>query len=166
MATPYSVPLKIFYHHIEQDRKFFNYFNLDDIQSIAIAKERALAYMEDALFLITIKCKPSVDFSNKNDITEQFNFDLNFIEKSLIPSIMYQYHLERDFDYIKLLDVNYTPTDLRVLDPSNARSTFLDIYKTICEHNESLLDLYKDADRSTNSYRTIDFNAYDDEETE
>jgi len=163
MSTSYSVPLEAFYHRIEKDRDYFNYFNLTEAEAMALAKERALAYMDEALVRIALECHPSVDFSDRDDTSEVFNFNLTRNEVMLVSSLMYQSHLEREIAYIKTINVNYTPTELRVFDPSNARSSFLDMYKLVCEQNDSLMDKYKSTDRTTGTYKTINFDSYDDE---
>lgn len=163
MSTSYSVLLEAFYHRIEKDRDYFNYFNLTEAEAMALAKERALAYMDEALVRIALECHPSVDFSDRDDTSEVFNFNLTRNEVMLVSSLMYQSHLEREIAYIKTINVNYTPTELRVFDPSNARSSFLDMYKLVCEQNDSLMDKYKSTDRTTGTYKTINFDSYDDE---
>lgn len=162
MGTSYSVPIEAFYHRIEKDREFFNYFNLSEEEAMAIAKERALAYMDESLAKVALDCHPSIDFANRDDTSEVFNFDLNKNEIVLISSLMYQSYLERDIPYLKSLSVNYTPTELRVFDPSNARSTYLDMCKYVCAQNDSLMDAYRSTDRVTGAYKTIDFNSYDE----
>lgn len=164
MATPYSMVLNAFYHRVEKDEGFFNYFNLTAEEALAIAKERALAYMDESLSRIILECQPEVDFTDKNDTSEQFNFDLIKTEIFLIAALMYQSHLERDIAYLRLQNVNYTPTEIRVFDPSNARSTFMEMYESVCVKNEALMDKYKNLDRSTGTYKTVDFNAYDEDE--
>lgn len=163
MGTAYQTILDAFYHRIEKDKEFFNYFNLTDAEALALAKERSLSYMDEALARITFECQPSVDFSDRDDANESFGFTLSKIEIFLVSSLMYQSHLERDIAYLKTINVNYTSTDLRVFDPSNARSTFMDMYKSVCDQNEALMDKYKNLDRATGTYKTVDFNAYDDE---
>ena len=162
MGTPYSVLIDRFYRRIEKDRDFFNYFGLTEEEAFALAKKRSLGYLEEAVALIILKCMPQVDFSNRDDELEQFNFDLNDGEKLLISSLMYQYYLDRDISYLKVLNVNYTSTELRVFDPSNARSTFLEMYQFVYKQNEALMDAYKSTDRSTGMFKQVNFSAYDE----
>ena len=61
------------------------------------------------------------------------------------------------------LNVNYTPTEMRVFDPSNARATFLNIYNTVCATNEKYIDIYKNSDRRTGALKSINFANYDSE---
>lgn len=76
---------------------------------------------------------------------------------------MYEQYLFRDFSYLKTLNVNYTPTEMRVFDPSNARATFLNIYNTVCATNEKYIDIYKNSDRTTGALKSINFASYDSE---
>ena len=118
--------------------------------------------MDEALVRISLECHPSVDFTDRDDTSEVFNFDLNRNEIILISSLMYQSYLERDIPYLKSLSANYTPTELKVFDPSNARSTYLDMCKFVSGQNDSLMDAYRSTDRITGAYKKINFNSYDE----
>ena len=85
--------------------------------------------MDEAVNRLIIEASPSVDFTDRDN--EQFHFDLTGSELAIIPSLMYEQYLFRDFSYLKTLNVNYTPTEMRVFDPSNARATFLNIYNIL-----------------------------------
>ncbi len=117
--------------------------------------------MDEAINRLIIEANPSVDFTDRTD--KQFNFDLTGSELAIIPSLMYEQYLFRDFSYLKTLNVNYTPTEMRVFDPSNARSTFLNIYNTVCKANEKYIDIYKNSDRVTGALKSINFANYDSE---
>ena len=134
MGTKYSTLIDSFLRRIEKDSDFFNYVNLSDEESLALATSRAGGYLEEALGKLSLECHPEVDFSDTDEDEStgevSFNFDLTIHEKYLIPSLMYESYLNREFAYLKTLNVNYTPTELRVFDPSNARSTFMEIYNS------------------------------------
>ncbi|MEG1563299.1 MAG: hypothetical protein RR365_06185 [Bacteroides sp.] len=161
MATSYSALYEWFYRRIEKDIEFFNYFNLTDKEAMELAEKRAFGYMNEAVAKITLECQPSVDFSKRDDTLKQFNFDLNDTEFLIISSVMYQYYLDRDIPHLLTLNVNFTPTELKVFDPSGARGSFMSMYKFLCEQNDSLLDKYKDTDRETGKNRTVDFSIND-----
>ena len=133
--------------------------NHDEIQELIDI--RCTNFLNEAVNRLIIEANPSVDFTDRND--EQFNFDLTGSELAIIPSLMYEQYLFRDFSYLKTLNVNYTPTEMRVFDPSNARSTFLNIYNTVCETNEKYIDIYKNSDRATGALKSINFANYDSE---
>lgn len=164
MATPYSDVINAFLRRIELDRKFFHYLHLSPGQANEMALERSKGLMNEAIGIIVSKCAPKVDFDDRDDEAEQFNFDLTTSEKYLISSLMYQQYLERDIAKLKCLNVNYTPTELRVFDPSNARSTFMSIFEYVCAQNDQLIDEYRSRDRENGEYTSIDYSQYDDEE--
>lgn len=160
MGTSIDTPIELFLRRIEKDRKFLNYFNLLDYQALNLAKQRAENFLEEAIYRLVLECEPSVDFTARDE-TGNFTFEWNAQEKILIPSLMYEIYLDRDFAYLKSAEVNYTSTELRVFDPSNARSTFLDIYDKVQKQNEHLLEKYKNTNRDEGGYKTVDFAKYD-----
>lgn len=163
MATSYSVPINEFFSRVEKDKDFFQYFNLSDGEAMELANKRAEIYLFEACAKIMMMCQPTVNFSNRDDDLRQFNFDLTPSEILLISSLMYEFYLDRDVSYIKLQSVNYAPTALRVFDPSNARSTFLALYNFVHAQNETLIDVYKNTDRLTGTYNSINFAAYEED---
>ena len=76
-------------------------------------------------------------------------------EVFLLSSLMYEYYLDKDISRIKTLNVNYTGTELRVFDPSNARSSFLQLYENVQRQNEKLLDTYRNVNRETGEFISI-----------
>ncbi len=162
--TSISEPIDRFLHKIEEDRRFFNVFEKSEQETMDLALSRARAILEEAVDRVMMECRPSVDFTQRDEVTGDFVFDFNPQEKTLIPSIMYEIYLERDFSYIKLLNVNYTNAELKVFDPSNARSTFLALYDRVKLQNDYLLDVYKNTDRSTGGFIELDYSLYDTED--
>lgn len=166
MATPYCEIINAFLRRIEMDRNFFNYLNMTPEQAGELARQRSLGLMGEAIGILVSYCSPEVDFTDRDDEAEQFNFSLTAREKYLIPSLMYQQYLERDIAKLKVLNVNYTPTELRVFDPSNARETFMNIYRYVCDTNASLMDEYRNRGRDDGKYLSINFAAYDEVDDE
>lgn len=161
--TSFEILIDRFFHRIEEDRDFFNYFQLSDADAMELATERAESLLYEAVSIIALKTTTSVDFYNYDKENKTFNFDLNNNEIMLISSFMYQQYLERDIAKLKVLSVNYTSSNLKVFDPSNARSTFKALYDGVCEQNILLLDEYNNKDRDTNQFLTIDYSSYEEE---
>lgn len=159
MATSYSVPIDLFLDKVIKDRKFFNYRGLDEEEALELAKKRAMNYLDEAVNRIIFFGSPEVDFTDRTE--GGFNFDLTPIELVLIPSLMLEAYMEQDIAYLKLQNVNFTGTEVRLFDPSNARKTFMAMYNDLCEKNQVMLGRYADMGRTTNAYRTIDFSQYD-----
>lgn len=163
MNTPFSVLIEAFFRRVEADRSFFNYINLDDDEALELAENRAGAYLTEACATIMLECQPTVDFFDVNNNEQCFNFELNGKEIFLIASLMYEMYLDRDIAKLKTLSVNYTSTDLRVFDPSNARKTFATLYNIVCDRNQELKNTYGETVRDTGKYIEINFAQYDGE---
>lgn len=161
MGTALSVPIQAFFKRVEADRSFFNYLQLTDEEAMAIAEQRAKTYLNEACSIISMELRPAVDFTDIDTTNECFNFDLMDKEVFLLSSLMYEMYLDRDIAKIKTLSVNYTSTDLRVFDPSNARKTFINMYDFVCRKNELLKNTYSETDRDSGAFLTIDFASYD-----
>jgi len=159
-VTLFSEIIQSFLSRIEKDKDFFTYFELSDEEAMDLARKRASIYLHEAISIIMAKGQPSVDFTDFNLEVGEFNFELTAQEKFLLSSLMYEMYLSRDIAYLRCLSVNYTSTDLRVFDPSSARSTFMDMYKFVCNQNESFINLYKNTDRLSGAYKGIDYTQY------
>lgn len=166
MATSFKKPVDVFLSKIEKDVDFFRYFGLTDEAAAEIAARRSKELLCQANAVITLRCKPryNINLCNVDMDAEEYIDDLNDIEVYIIGSVMYELYLQKDFAKIKLDNVNFTAAELKVFDPSNARSTFTQIYNTICEENKILLSQYEDTDRDTGGYIGIDFSLYDEED--
>lgn len=164
MGTKFSVLIDLFFKRIEKDKSFFHYFELADDAAMKLAEERAKTYLYEAIGRLMLQGKPTVDFTNRDDKNGYFNFDLTDTEKLIIPSLMYEYYLDRDVPLLKLMNVNYTPTEMRVFDPTGARNSFMNMYKALQETNATLIDNYKNTDRISGEYRSFDFSKYDTDE--
>lgn len=159
--TSFDTIIDMFMHRVEEDKRFFNYYGLTDQEALAFAYDRAAVYLDEAVALLLFKGHPQVDFTDVDTELKQFNFDLTAREKYLLASLMYLQHLDRSIAYLKTLSVNYTSTDLRVFDPSNARKTFMNMYNAVKAECDELLDLYKNTDRTDGDYLGINFAAFD-----
>lgn len=160
--TSYETLINLFFRRIEKDRSFFTYVGADFLDSREIAIERAKGLLFEAVESFVLLCHPTIDFWDRDDEQEIFNFDLTGTEKLIVSALMYKQYLQRDFSYLKTLSVNYTSTELRVFDPSNARNSFLNIYSTICAECDAYIDIYKNSNRLTGDFLGISFDAFDD----
>lgn len=162
MGTPFKLPIERFLRRVEEDSDFFEYNGLSSEQSLEIAKERSKYILLDAVALMDIKTVSDIIFSNYDETLEIFNETFTDWEISLIVGLMYQLYLDKDIPKLKMMNVNYTPTELRVLDPSNARKSFMEMYVFVCKQNDTFIDEYRNKDRLTGKYKTVNFAAYDD----
>nr|DAW19890.1 MAG TPA: hypothetical protein [Caudoviricetes sp.] len=155
MGTPFLDPINRFLRRIEEDRDFFQYFQLSDDEALDLARRRARNYLEDAIDRMMMDGRPSVDLTDIDEGSFSFNIELTRNEVFLLSSLMYEYYLDKDISRIKTLNVNYTGTELKVFDPSNARSSFLQLYENVQRQNENLLDTYRNVDRETGEFISI-----------
>ena len=162
MATAFSVPIEYFFRRVEEYRKFFNYFALGDEEAMSIATIRATQYLYESVTRIVFECPDKADYLAYDADNSTFTGDLTQREILLISSLMYEMYLNRDIAKLKCWNVNFTPTDLRVFDPSNARKTFLSMYNTVVNENDHLMDVYRNSDRETGVMVGIDFSSFEE----
>lgn len=163
MNTSYESVIESFLVRVERDREFFEYLNVEPRVSMEIAIERAKRYMYEAAARIALEGMPSVDFLDYDDEAQSFGFEMTKKEVFIMASLMFESYMSRDISKLKCLSVNYTSTDLRVFDPSNARKTFQSMYELVRKENKELLDTYRNTNRLTGDYIGIDFSSYDEE---
>lgn len=163
MATPFSLPVQMFLREVEKDRDFFHYSDLSREECMKMAEQRAKNILIEAIQLFILKATPDIDLNDYNAGDETFSEDLTNQEIYLLSRLMYQIYLERDVAHLKGLSVNFTSTDLRVLDPSNARISFLKLYEVVCNENISYIEAYKSKDRVTGEIKTINYASYDED---
>lgn len=162
MATLFEEPIGRFFRRIEEDRDFFQYNNLSETAAMQLATTRANNYLWNAIDKMMIDGMPDVDFCDYDDKIAAFNFDLTTREIFILSSLMYEFYLEKDISKLKTYTVNYTHVDLKVFDPSGARKTFKSLYDGVVDENKRLLDQYRNTDRLTGKYKTIDYASYDE----
>lgn len=164
MATSFELPIERFFYRIEEDRDFFQYLNLDETHAMQLAHCRASHYLTNAVDRLMMDGMPDIDLTDCDLVLAEFNADLTSKEVFLLASLMYEYYLEKDIAKLKTYTVNYTHVDLKVFDPSNARSSFMEMYNSVKAQNEKLLDTYRNTDRLTGAFKAIDFSSYSEEE--
>lgn len=161
--TPYSSVYDRFFRRIEEDRDFFNYYELPEDEVMNVAQQRASGYMEEAVSRIILECFPQIDFTDRTSEKDGFTADLTSSELHLLGSLMFEQYLERDISYLKRMCVNYTSKELQVFSPDNWRNSFNSLYQSVKTDNERLMSQYKDKDRLTGKYLSVDFASYDTE---
>lgn len=159
--TTYEQVYDWFYTLVEKDWEFFNYYRVTQEEALKIAQDRASRYLEEAVRTIMMKALPQVDFTQRSEDGTGFAFDFTPQEALLVPRLMHQYYLFREFSYLKTREVNFTSSDLKVFDPSNARYSFNEMYRMVSEETAQLLDDYKNTDRLTGRYRAFDPKKFD-----
>ena len=167
MSTPISKIIERFFHIIEEDEEFFDYYNLTDEESLQLATERANAIVEEALTMWKWRCNVPVsltiidEFIVENDERHRaVEGDLTSDEINIVARLMFEIYIHRDIAKFKKDEINFTPKDLQKFSPSNSRKTFMAMYKDIHDENLIMLKNYQDRDRKSGEQIMIDYEAY------
>ena len=160
MSTPYNDFYGRFFKKIEEDKEYFNYYNLTPEESMELAKERAKTYLQESLAKLTLDSTNDVDFNDYDDTLETVNLDCTKTEIDIIANLMFEMYLFRDVAKLNSLSVSFTPTDLRVFSPAEDRKSFLSMYNDIVAKNINMIDAYNSKDRLTGKRKTVDYTKY------
>ena len=84
--TPYENVTDRFIRKIKQDKEYFCINDVTEKEFEELLNRRTLDLLEDSLNEMQplIAVQQNVNFLDKNDLMEQFNFDLTTIEEDLI----------------------------------------------------------------------------------
>lgn len=162
MSTPWDEVNSIFYDKIEKDRDFFDYFGLGKEEAINLARIRADSCLKEAAVHLALACTADVNFVDYDISLRQFNFDASPVEKELMASLQYEAYMERDIAKLKVMNLNFTPTELQVFSPSNDRKTFMQMFEAIKQENAWKIDAYNSRNRLDNTRLAIDYTAFDE----
>ena len=73
-----------------------------------------------------IAVQQNVNFLDKNDLMEQFNFDLTTIEEDLISDMMVVKYYDEELVKLKTMQ-KYLGDDIKVFSPANERNSFINM---------------------------------------
>ena len=158
--TPFSSLENRFKMMVEEDSEFFQYYQYLEYEAEEIMHRRILAYLYEATAMLDSQIQTQIDFTDYNEETEEFNTDLTKKEILLVSSMMFQVYLSRSIAKLKTLVVNYSSSDLKVFDPSNARTSFMTMYEKVCQDNAFLIEEYKSRDRLTGAFIEVGYEGY------
>lgn len=159
--TDFQIILERFYDRIENDEKFFNYYNVNVMEAKQIAHIRSKNYLVEALDYLSSIGKTDVDFSDYNVEIEKVNFKLVPKEIGLIVELMFLIYMKRDESLLHAMKINFTPSDLNVLSPANERTSYRNFIKELSLNVEEMIDSYKNRDRNTGELKMmINYSSY------
>lgn len=158
--TSYEQLYVPFFNRIEEDAKFFSYYNLTAEEALEIAQKRSKNYLNEAVSILKRNC--SLDFNLVlDDEVEMISEDLTSDEINLLADLMYEVYISRDIATLKSMVNALTSTDLKMLhSPANERKTFMDMYNTLKYNNEVAMSQYNARDRKTGKRKVIDYSQY------
>lgn len=159
-TTKFEEVNDIFFHKVEEDGKFFNYFNLSEAESIALATERATSFLREAAARLNLQVGNGINFLDWDIEKQEWLFELTDVEKYILASLQFEIYLSRNIARLRAFELNFVPADLNVFSPANDRTSFINMYKEVKAENEALIDNYKSKDRLTNQKLEIDYATY------
>lgn len=158
MSTAYDKFYSAFFDKIQNNSEFFNYYNLTDVESLSLAKQRAKGYLKESIAKLTSKCTPDVNFRDCDDVLEVINVDATDTEIDLIANLMFEMFLAKDIAKLTAFSPHFTASELKtVLSPASERTSFLSMFKSVQENNIDMIDDYKGRDRLTGQLKMLNF---------
>ncbi len=156
MATSYETIFNRFYKQLVKDNKFFKYSDtLTEAEKQELIKDRTIDLLNQAIDMLYEYDVPQVDFYDKDDTLQVFNFDLINQEIPLLVKLMRYKYFEEDKNLLHAVQVNFKSSELNILSPANERSTtvkMIDDIKTDCEN---AINHYFSMNRSTWTPKSI-----------
>ena len=158
--TSYEQLYVPFFNRIEEDAKFFSYYNLSAKEALEIAQKRAKNYLNEAVSILKRNCTLDFDLVLDDEV-EMISEDLTSDEINLLADLMYEVYISRDIATLKSMVNALTSTDLKMLhSPANERKTFVDMYNTLKYNNEVAMSQYNGRDRRTGKRKVINYSQY------
>ena len=148
--TSYDVVIDRFITKIKKDKKYFKFKDTDETTALDMIKRRSLELLINASDEITplISFTQNVDFSNRDDDIEIFNFDLTSIEIDLLTDLMVVKLYDEETITLKNMQ-KYLGKDIEVFSPAKERDSFLALVKYKHSEFEKKLGNYNIRDRKT-----------------
>lgn len=126
--TPYENVTDRFIRKIKQDKEYFCINGVTEEEFEELLNRRTLDLLEDSLNEMQplIAVQQNVNFLDKNDLMEQFNFDLTTIEEDLISDMMVVKYYDEELVKLKTIQ-KYLGDDIKVFSPANERNSFINM---------------------------------------
>jgi hypothetical protein len=155
MSTSYEIIYKKFYKKLVNDKVFFNYNNLTEVDIQVLVEDHSLALLNDSIDYLYTFDSPDFDFFNKDDALLVFNEDLVPQEISLLAEIMYFKYMEEDKNKLKVLGLTFKSGELEVFSPANDRKTYIEMLKGIEKEVINKITNYFSRNRNDWSFKSI-----------
>ena len=147
-----------FFDRIEEDENFFNYFEVDEVQAVELARERAKTYLREACSYL--RRHVTLDFS-LNIVTNEagedvFGVQLTDDEIFLLVDIMLLIYFERGLAKLRPKLNTFAASELKLLhSPANERQTYVALIEAQRNRVDYLIADYYAKDRITGAAKMI-----------
>lgn len=154
--TPYENVIDRFIRKIKQDKEYFCVNGVTEEQLVQIINKRSIDLLDDAVSEIQpmISIAQKVDFLNKDDDMEEFNFELTKLEEDLISDMMVVKYFDEALVKLKAMQ-KYLGDDIKVFSPANERKTFKEMVEFKRQLFEVKLANYNTRNRLTGNYLLV-----------
>lgn len=152
--TMFDDVIQEFYHYIEHDVDFFQYFELSAEECLSIAAQRSIVLLKEGVAYLKRKVGSTSVF-NYDAENEEFLIDLNYDEINLIVKSMFLCYLHRDITTLRTFQGVMTSSDLNMYSPANERKTFNEMVTSFEEKLKIEISEYVMIDRDTGEYKQI-----------
>ena len=149
-----------FFDRIEEDENFFNYFEIDEVQAMELARERARTYLREACSYlrrhVTLDFSLNIVADEKDE--EVFSTKLTDDEIFLLVDIMLLIYFERGLAKLRPKLNTFAASELKLLhSPANERQTYVALIEAQRNRVDYLIaDYYaKDAKQSADIAKSI-----------
>lgn len=153
--TAFTDVINAFYHYIENDVDFFNYFELDEDECMEVAGQRAEVLLREATSYLSRKLVLESVFSIVDLYGDGFTEELTSDEVNLLVKTMFLIYLQRDLTKLRTFHGVMTSSDLNMYSPANERKTFVDMVEKYERNLEIEITEYQMRDRNTGSFIQI-----------
>lgn len=154
-TTPYELIFSSFIKRLKNDTDFFNYGDLLDAEIEALVQDHLLSLLDRSIGMLYNYGNPDVNFYDKNDELEYFNFILVNQEITLFADLMYLSYMEEDRNKLKVFELMFRSNELSVFSPANNRKTYIDMVETIEKNVINSISNYFSRDRLTWKEKSI-----------
>ena len=169
--TAFSDVINAFYHYIEKDVDFFQYFELDEEECMEVAGQRAGVLLEEAISYLCRKLIIENVFSHTelvhsedwedgqgeedSDAYMAFAETLTNTEVNLLVKAMFLMYLQRDLTVLRTFHGVMTSSDLNMYSPANERKTFVAMVQQYEDNLKVEISEYQMVDRTTGGFVQI-----------
>ncbi|WP_195966743.1 hypothetical protein [Clostridium sp. 1001283B150210_160208_E6] len=154
--TPYENVTDKFIRKIKQDKEYFCVNGVTEEQLLEIINRRSVELLDDSVNELQpmISIAQDVDFLDKDDDMEEFNFNLTRIEEDLISDMMVVKYFDEALVKLKAMQ-KYLGDDIKVFSPANERKTFKEMVEFKRQLFNNKLGNYNTRNRETGEFLLV-----------
>lgn len=126
--TSYDVVIERFMRKIKQDKDYFCINGVSEEEFVELLNRRSVELLDDAANEMQplISLRQNVNFLDKDDLLERFNFELTSIEIDMLSDMMVCKYFDEELIKLKTMQ-KYLGDDIKVFSPANERKTYLEM---------------------------------------